>query len=401
MTRMHTDQMQEGNAGPARPRAGLISSISNPYRSVFICGLIGSFLSACASAPPRTDPIAGTVSMGVLVGAEKPIAQSTTSGIQSVEPWSYNGREGRLVHTPHYRLFTTQADTVLNARVPQFLEAALAAYRTSITGEQSPLPEPSLKLDTYILRSREDWAVLTRQMTGDQADLFLSIPRGGFAFGGKALLFDIGARDTPAIAAHEGWHQYTQRAFARPLPVWLEEGLATYMEGHRFDGRGQPQFLPWANAERFDQLRRAHAQGRLTRLPALLEAAPQNLLAPGTDDAALVYYAQVWALAHFLCEGSGGRYRSGLCAVLKDAAVGSIDAQLARTFGAPDAARLLRSRRGPGVFEAYFGDLLQAASEYDAFIEALVQPGSRSAVVAGESPFARAMNSAPGRENTR
>lgn len=389
MTRMHADQFREARPNPARSGFISISSLFDLRQSAFICGLSSLLLAACSSSPPRTDPIAGTVSMGVLAGAEEPTSPAATTGIQSVEPWSYNGREGRLVHTPHYRLFTTQADSVLNARVPQFLEAALTAYRTSITGEQSPLPEPSLKLDTYILRSREDWTVLTRQMTGDQADLFLSIPRGGFAFGGKALLFDIGARDTPAIAAHEGWHQYTQRAFARPLPVWLEEGLATYMEGHRFDGRGQPQFLPWANAERFDQLRRAHAQGRLMRLPALLESAPQNLLGAGTDEAALVYYAQVWALAHFLSEGSAGRYRSGLGTVLKDAAEGSIDTQLSRTFGTPDAARLLRSRRGPGVFEAYFGDLAQAASEYDAFIEALVQPGSRSAVVAGESPFAR------------
>lgn len=314
------------------------------------------------------------------------------TAVESIEPWSYNGAEGRLVRTPHYRLFTTQHDSVLNARVPLFLESALAAYRTCITSPDSPtggdlLPEPSLKLDTYILRSRADWTLLTRQTTGNQAEMFLRIRRGGFAFGGKALLFDIGSRDTLSIAAHEGWHQYTQRAFQRPLPIWLEEGMATYMEGYRYDIRGNsPRFVPWFNTERFDQLRRAAAQSKLMSLSALLESAPQQLLGSANDDA-LTYYAQVWAFTHFLAEGAGGKHRAALAALLKDAATGAIDSHLARTFGATGAARILAMRRGPGVFEAYFGDLGQASGEYNQFLRKLVEPGSRTAVVAGESPI--------------
>ncbi len=328
--------------------------------------------------------------MGVTPGVSTAAPESDTI-VESVDPWSFNATEGRLVRTPHYRLFTTQADTVLNARVPHFLETALTVYRTGITGPSAALPEPELKLDTYILRTRSDWALLTRQMTGDQADLFLRIPRGGFAFGGKALLFDIGARDTIAIVSHEGWHQYTQRAFKRPLPVWIEEGMATYMEGHRFDGRGTPEFLPWLNTERFDQLRRAQAAGTLMTLPALLDSAPQSLLSgagsanPNGD--ALVYYAQVWALTHFLAEGAGGRYHAPLATLLRDAATGDIDAQLSRTFGSADARRVLAMRRGPGVFTAYFGDLGAAADAYDAFIKRLVHPGSRNAIVEGVSPL--------------
>lgn len=320
-------------------------------------------------------------------------ASPVFNAVESTEPWSYNGAEGRLVRTAHYRLFTTQHDTVMNARVPLFLESALAAYRTCITspdGNTSTrvLPEPSLKLDTYILRSRADWALLTRQTTGPQADIFLRIKRGGFAFGGKALLFDIGARDTLSIAAHEGWHQYTQRAFARPLPIWLEEGMATYMEGYRYDARGSAQFLPWFNTERFDQLRRAAAQSKLMSLSALLESAPQTLMGTGVgNDDALTYYAQVWAFTHFLAEGAGGKYRAALGAVLMDAASGEIDSHLARTFGATGAGRVLAQRRGPGVFEAYFGELGEASGEYNQFLRKLVEPGSRTAIVAGESPL--------------
>ena len=367
---------------PSRP-------IPNPCLSVFICGCL--LLSACSGSGPSSPstPIAGNASMGVAPASVQ--AGTPYTAVESIEPWSYNGAEGRLVRTAHYRLFTTQHDSVLSARVPLFLESALAAYRTCITSSDpasstETLPEPSLKLDTYILRNRADWALLTRQTTGEQADLFLRIRRGGFAFGGKALLFDIGARDTLAIVAHEGWHQYTQRAFQRPLPIWLEEGMATYMEGYRFDAHGSALFVPWFNVERFDQLRRAAANQKLMPLGALLESAPQNLMGSGTDDA-LTYYAQVWAFTHFLDEGAGGKYHHGLATLLKDAASGAIDAQLIRMFGAPDARRVLMARRGPGVFEAYFGDTAQAAGEYDAFMRQLVHPGSRGSIVAGLSPL--------------
>lgn len=309
--------------------------------------------------------------------------------VESVEPWTYNGTPGRLIRTAHYRVFTTQPDTVLNDRVPLFIEDALNEYRTSLSKPGQPLPEPELKLDTYILRTRADWALLTRQLTGEQAELYLRIPRGGFAFGGKALLFDIGTRDTLAILAHEGWHQYTQRAFRQPLPIWLEEGIATYMEGHRWGGAGggTPQFLPWCNVERFDQLRRAEAQKRLLPLDKLLESAPQDLMNRYTDDA-LIYYAQVWALTHFLAEGADGKYRAGLADLLADAAAGTADRRIGAVLGPAYANRILMNRRGQGVFLAYFNqDIAEAAREYEAFVAELVQSGSRGAIVEGRSPL--------------
>lgn len=312
-----------------------------------------------------------------------------TTQVDSVEPWSFNNKDGRIFRTANYRVFTTQPDTVLNSRLPSFLESALRHYRTAITGYAAPLPEPEIKLDTYVLRTREDWALLTRQLTLDRADIFLRIPRGGFAFGGKALLFDIGARDTLAIAAHEGWHQYTQRAFQQPLPVWLEEGLATVMEGHRFEGRGEPQFLPWFNTQRFDLLRKAHAAGRLVSLRDLLADSPGDLLAggAGAGERALIYYAQVWALSHFLLEGDSGAHRAALNQLIADAAKGTLTARLSPTLGEFRAAQVLAQRRGPVLFEAYFGPVGARSDQYDRFIAELVKPGSRERIVEGVSPI--------------
>jgi hypothetical protein len=315
-----------------------------------------------------------------------PVEPALDAGvIESVEPWTFNGAPGRIIRTPHYRIFTTQAETVLSARVPAFVEGAMQRYRTALAPPGSPLPEPALKLDSYVLRSRGDWVILVRQRTGDLAEMFLRIPRGGFAFDGTALMFDLGPRDTLAVLGHEGWHQYTQRAFRHPLPIWLEEGIATYMEGHRW-GAGGIEFLPWCNVERFDQLRAAHARGALMPLGDLLEAAPQQLLGV-QNDAALTYYAQVWALTLFLAEGEGGRHRAGVERLLADAASGRLVASIAAKLETQRAGSIVGQRRGPAVFMAYFdADLARASRAYDAFIETLVRPGSRGAIVEGRSP---------------
>jgi hypothetical protein len=121
---------------------------------------------------------------------------------------------------------------------------------------------------------------MTRSLAGDQAETYLRIPRGGFALRGKGVYYDIGPRDTLSIAAHEGWHQYTQATFRHPLPLWLEEGIAAYFEGFRWDrtDRTLPVFLPWSNPQRFDTLREAVAADTLMPLRELLVSRPQDLL---------------------------------------------------------------------------------------------------------------------------
>lgn len=334
-------------------------------------------LSGCASGPKPE-----AVSPGVVSGAP---ARSAFA-IESVEAWTFGGSLGQQINTPNYRLFTTEKDAVIVDRAPRFLELALDHYRSAL----GPLPPPPLKLDTFLMDNRTQWTRLTLQMLGEQGRRYQSIGRGGFATGGKAFLYDIGLFDTLAIAAHEGWHQYTQRTFRDPLPVWLEEGIAAYMEGHRWAGP-EPVFLPWANLERFDQLRNARARGGIMTLEMLLDSSPQDMLGH-VGDGALTFYAQAWALVHFLNEGEGGRHRAALRALLVQASQGQMRQTLINRLGAPDAVRALTSRRGGAVFRAYFADedFAAVSRAYDAFIAKLVLPGSRGAIAEGRSPFAGA-----------
>ncbi len=330
------------------------------------CALAGMSCSGPAT-PNQTPPASPAV-----LPAESPSAPA-------VEIWDFAGHPGKLIRTQSYRLFTTESDPVLVEQMPGFLEQALTHY-TSAFG---PLPKPRFKLDTFLMGDQEQWALLTKQLMGDQAATYLKIERGGFSSGGRAVLRGIGRRDTLAIAAHEGWHQYTQRTFGRPLPPWLEEGIAVYMEGFVVDPvePGRFTFTGWANTERFDQLMSASARVGLAPLPALVYATPQELINTSTD-ATLTYYAQLWVLVHFLRDGEGGRYRKGLFTSLADAA--AAPTQLAEGEVSPQ----VQAKRAVKFFERYFGTSpAEMQRGYERYLDLLLTDAARAKVARGEAPI--------------
>lgn len=335
------------------------------------------FVVACLTGCASTAPKAPTAAPGVVA--------TPTPSVLSTEPWTFQGIPGKVISTEHYRVFTTETDGTLCARVPIFMELALGQYTTGL----GPLPLPDGQLDMFLMAKRWQWTRLTQQLMGEQAETYLRIPRGGYAAGGRAILYNIGLRDTLAIAAHEGWHQYTQRTFREGLPVWLEEGIATYMEGYRSDPvqRDHPLFLGWANVERFDQLRAAAARGELMPLDKVLASSPQELL-QSTTGGTLTYYAQIWALVHFLNEGEGGRYRAGLQAAVRDAAEGHLRRKMEEKVGARLARQSTMTRIGPGVVLTYFTlDLEGISTQYAAFVDRLVRTGSKDLIVQGKTPM--------------
>lgn len=321
-------------------------------------------------------------------------APAAASAVLSSDSWDFEGTRGVEMRTPSYRIFTTMNEkSLLVERLPRFMEGALAHYTSGVC----PLPRPGGAMESYILANRPQWTRLTQRVMGDQAETYLLIKRGGFAAGGKAILYDIGVHDTLAIAAHEGWHQYTQRVFRQPLPVWLEEGLACYMEGYRWDrtDRTRTNFLPWANEERYDALRRAERSGKLIPLAELTTATPQELMARD-ESLALSYYAQVWALTQFLMEGEGGAHADALRSMLRDAAAGRLIDEMGRTFGRRAAQASVMRRRGDGVLRAYVGkpgaDLDEA---YRAFITNICRFGAKQQIVQGLSPVETPAAAAP------
>lgn len=346
-----------------------------------LASLVGLVLGACASTNPdgssASPPSPEPAPLSLVLREDVVIAD---------RPWSAFGIDGRMIETPSYRIFTTERDPLVARRIPVFLERALARYRVLV----GDLPAPPAPMETYILATRSQWAALTQRLMGEQARVYLRIRAGGFASDGRALLFNIGSRGTFATAAHEGWHQFTQRSLRQPMPIWLEEGLATLMEGYRWqeDAPDVPDFLAWANVDRFDRLRDVVESGRAFTLADLLSDRPQDILTSVDNERALDYYAQVWALAHFLREAERARYRPALHELARDAHAGTLYQRIRQEASPQEFADLVRRRAGTGVFSVYFNpDLDEASRQYDAFLRTITGTGARDRIAAGESPL--------------
>ena len=353
---------------------------------------------ACSSPPPppaASAAPAATASAAPAAPDAEPSASSAAAVAERLlvteSPWS--GAEiggvadGVILATRNYRIHSSLRDRSLRQILPAFCEAAFDHYRTAIVD----LPLPAEPMRTYIFGARSEWNRFTeRKLPPSESASMLRLRRGAYTAGGEVVLHDLGRTDTLFLTAHEGWHQYTQSVFREPLPVWLEEGIATYMEGHRFDSAaGTATFIPWRNLERYGELRARGRRGELLATADLFDRSPQSLLAGGGRQL-LTYYAQLWVLVHFLIEGEEGRYRPALHQLLEDAVEGRISARLARHAGESGRGRRgVSTRSGRAVLAAYFNpDFAEFQQQFEAFQSRLLERSVGTLIWRGRSPFA-------------
>lgn len=364
----HGSASRVGLSAQYGSRDSSVAQDGRPLRGVR-CALAAGvlLLAACAGEPaPRGNP-------GVL----------RDPGAVSVEPWTFQGNQGAAYTSEHYRVLTTVDRAILTSRISRFAEASLARFVEAFPG----LPQPREGLEVFVLESRPEWARFVAEVFGPAGlDRYSGIDRGGFTERGRSVLWDIGVQDTFAILAHEGWHQYEQISMREPLPAWIDEGLAVWAEGFRWDTYrpDEPVFLPWANVERFDQLRRASDRAGLMPLEQLLTERPQQLIRTSAEST-LTYYAQCWALVHYLLEDPARR--EALERLLADAAAGRVRWRVGGRFGERAARSAALRRTGTEVWLVYFGEDLDAEGErFSAYLERVVAPGAKNRIVQGRSP---------------
>lgn len=246
-----------------------------------------------------------------------------------VRDWSFLGIKGQQIRTRHWDIRTTMQSERFKEILPVFYEMAMDQYQNAFDAE---LPPPRRSMETYIFSDRRQWKNKTRMLLPDKAASFEGLGRGGFTTNGIAVLYDIDGygwhRDTLALGSHEGWHQYVQTTFKDQLPAWLDEAIATTMEG--FSWRRGIQFRPNSNRERWSRLCDCIRNDRLFPLEALLSAHPENYL-DGKKQTLLDYYAQIWALGRYLHTAEDERYRDKVGNILLLAASGDLYRQLLRS----------------------------------------------------------------------
>jgi hypothetical protein len=342
--------------------------------------------SSTATVAGATDTQASTNASAQAQVHPTAIADSMTSHVL-VGSWPEGGGNGIIMRTPHYLLRLSLREEPFRDRIPDFMEACFTAYASAL----GPITNPDEPLEMYIFGERSLWEKWTRKKLGRDAEIYIGLGKGGYTTDSVSVLYDIGRFDTQTIAAHEGWHQFSQQTLQHPLPTWLEEGIACYMEGTRLSRDGGPStFRPWRNFERWSELREAVRADELSPLGELLDGTPQEYLQDGKNSL-LTYYAQVWALVQFLRDGESGKYRESFSQLIQDAASGKLAGRLAASksiIGKKGRERAVQLRTGNAVILEYFNpDFATFSDEYSTFVKAITARGAGDRIFRGEFPL--------------
>ncbi len=272
------------------------------------------------------------------------------------------GPAGRKIVTRHYEIMTTVTDRLILRRLPMLLESAFISYGAVI---DRPV-KLDRKLSVYLFDSREQWEQFTSRWDGVLAPNYLKIKSGAYFHNGACVAYHIGRTSNFAVLAHEGWHQYAEQVFQYNLPAWLNEGMATGMEGYNWKN-GSVDFHGRYNASRLMALQQAVAQNRLFKIDDLLTLDAGRVLsrssgsgaANGDNSTVAIYYAQIYALNRFLREYDYGYYQRDFNRILTDAYLGrwplNDNEQAEARIRTRNPSRLWNGIVGKKIFYHYIG----------------------------------------------
>jgi hypothetical protein len=236
----------------------------------------------------------------------------------STESWSFHGLPGSTLHTAHYNIHSTIQDPDYLNRLAQTMEGALMQY-------QKLCPQINVNdgrpMECFIFAKRPEWAVFTREHTGNDASVYLQINKGGYTIRDWYVAYDIGL-GTYAVAAHEGWHQFDGRFFKGRLPPFLEEGIATTFENIQWSG-DLPRWNLNVHPNRAQRLRSTIESGNLWPLEKLVSMHAGDVVGLKGEQIE-AFYAQNWAFARFLWDGQNGKFRPAFQRLLADTAQATI-----------------------------------------------------------------------------
>lgn len=249
--------------------------------------------------------------------------------------------DGVVLTSDHWRIATTIPDPDRRKLIASTLESAFDAYRSYVPST----PQYGEPLKAYVFAERPEWAEFTVKNTPQaSADLYLQILRGGYAHDDFFVAYDIAKLDTLTVIAHEGWHVFARRHFKRPLPPFIEEGIAASFEYVSIEGDHASISIEQTNAALQRRLTDLVNKNQLMSLSDALKHSASSLLDQGVNPEG--FYAQGWALIRFLRNGEEQRYREPFAQMLADRVLGN-----GKTSSINDPIKLLETTTGKSIAE--------------------------------------------------
>jgi tetratricopeptide (TPR) repeat protein len=203
------------------------------------------------------------------------------------------------VRSPHFRVITNGSDR--DARhVARAFEQMRAVFASQFPGFVLEAPAPLLVLAA---RNEETMKMLFPQMWKAQVGTQIAgIFQKGWERQYAVVRLDVVTSDrmnpdTYAVVYHEYVHTLLHANF-RWLPTWLDEGLAEFYAYTRFEGDRMYIGAPTKSSHRLDIL------DSRTPLPLRTFITTRSSVSRDAADTHL-FYAEAWALTHFLTFGPG------------------------------------------------------------------------------------------------
>jgi hypothetical protein len=135
---------------------------------------------------------------------------------------------------------------------------------------------------------------------------------GYFLSGGDASYMAVALHSDVTRTFSYLFHEYTHALVRTHLgapPHWLNEGLAEFFSTVQARPRDRRSIVGLPPVNRLAHLRR----DRLLPLRELLASTSSETL-EGSPERSAAFYAQSWALVHYLLLGDGGRHRAAIAA---------------------------------------------------------------------------------------
>ena len=196
------------------------------------------------------------------------------------------------LRTPHFRIITNGKEKQVR-RLGLQLEQIRAALEQSFPGLRSG------NQDSLVVLALKDEASMLALVSSPQARKVLELQAGVFlgAHERSCMLLRLDREDE---SYHPAYHEYVHALLALNfprLPLWLEEGLAEFYAGTRFDAHSaRVGSEGWPTSS---------LPGRhLLSLEALRAVVPAYLL-DRDPDRVRIFYTESWALVRFLIFGPG------------------------------------------------------------------------------------------------
>ena len=187
-------------------------------------------------------------------------------------------------------------------RVASRLEEYRAAFSRMLPGEQTGVPTA-----VVVFPDDEAYAPFKPLLGGRTARNVAGYFQPGSDINYITVVLERGSSRDPATLLHEYTHLLVNNHFSA-APLWLKEGLAEFYSTARVTEGGRRLTLGEPPAQRVRELR---GRGELIPL-ATLFAVDQSSPYYSESGKRGLFYAQSWALVHYLSEARGGARREGL-----------------------------------------------------------------------------------------